>query len=233
MSDDDSLDESAVEMFNALVGDGRTACPLAALAEACSLSQADAESAVSQLERAGLVVSWENDRDVPVVTLSTETADAIGVRIDGPRWVGRKVRESNVRIKQRALELNPDITPGKAPTPHAEVEAIEAVYASATTQRLEKARTEGARFRRTEKEIAGHLPEPSKLLMGMGRQWDSRPVVRCPVCEGKKLDAATYCLKCDRWGLDGLLPKAPSKASGKAVAKFTPKATRKVKQAGA
>lgn len=37
---------------------------------------------------------------------------------------------------------------------------------------------------------------------GLGMRRRARPGV-CPGCRGRKLSPATYCLRCDRWGLDG------------------------------
>jgi hypothetical protein len=67
-----------------------------------------------------------------------------------------------------------------------------------------------------------HLPRPTVLLMGCETDWSERSSAvagrhaptagattrtkrRCSACQGRRLSPSTYCLRCNRWGLDGLI----------------------------
>jgi hypothetical protein len=58
---------------------------------------------------------------------------------------------------------------------------------------------------------ANDLRRPTKLIQGCESKWgegfhfdeDGKPLA-CTACKGSLLDAETYCLRCDRWGLDGV-----------------------------
>lgn len=51
-----------------------------------------------------------------------------------------------------------------------------------------------------------NLPRPGVLLTGC-QPWVRERWGACPACNGSRLRPSTYCLVCDRWGLDWLLTK--------------------------
>lgn len=207
----DLMTESAAETWLAISTDSRVMVP----ADTFPAEDLDA------LRESGLVstCSWAGSE---VATLTPLSASRLGLRI-GPKltWVDASIRPKRKKPKRDAeTSLDPSrLADERADRPDEIAMANERIEAEA--QRQDRRRT----FRRTDAEVAGReLPYPSTLLQGC-RAWERIAPRPCPACLGKKLHASTYCLICDRWGLDWLLARLTPIVQKKACkpAAFRPK----------
>jgi hypothetical protein len=188
------------------------------LAGATGADAAEVEPALAELAAAGWVEPWEPDPDGPARCVLTPLAAArLGLRLDAEsaRWVPaaapaeppRKARRGK-QVCETDLNGEPD-DPGPldsfpdpgAPDPAEVVAAADEVEARAPRKRSR----------------ADHppaLPRPT-ILLGERLIWDGprwTETKPCPGCRGRRLTAARYCLCCDTWGLDRLLPPPPAAA---------------------
>lgn len=208
----------------------RVNVPVSTIVERTGLSLGQVEEELAALGNAGLVGCWSagDDQD-ECATLLALAAAHLGLRlrrtsggmrgltwqpIDGRercdqcgRPVGSnqcycfRVRPSKT-LPEADFGTSLDAMPGSEARPDQHAEAAEEVERSAPRQtrgRLSDAALDPAR-----------LPRPRVLLSGC-QPWDDRPstwhppMVPCPACRGSKMRGTTYCLRCDRWGLDWLL----------------------------
>jgi hypothetical protein len=188
------------------------------LAGATGADAAEVEPVLAEMEAAGWVEPWEPDPSGPArCVLTPLAAERLGLRLDAEsaRWVPaaapaeppRKARRGK-QVCETDLNGEPD-DPGPLdsfPDPGAAdpAEAVaEAEWVEATAPR-----------KRSRADHPPGLPRPT-ILLGERLIWDgprwtqTRP---CPGCRGHRLTAARYCLICDRWGLDYLLPSRPAGA---------------------
>jgi hypothetical protein len=188
------------------------------LAGATGADAAEVEPALAELAAAGWVEPWEPDPDGPARCVLTPLAAArLGLRLDAEsaRWVPaaapaeppRKARRGK-QVCETDLNGEPD-DPGPldsfpdpgAPDPAEVVAAADEVEARAPRKRSR----------------ADHppaLPRPT-ILLGERLIWDGprwTETKPCPGCRGRRLTAARYCLVCERWGLDFLVPSRPAGA---------------------
>jgi hypothetical protein len=188
------------------------------LAGATGADAAEVEPALAELAAAGWVEPWEPDPDGPARCVLTPLAAArLGLRLDAEsaRWVPaaapaeppRKARRGK-QVCETDLNGEPD-DPGPldsfpdpgAPDPAEVVAAADEVEARAPRKRSR----------------ADHppaLPRPT-ILLGERLIWDGprwTETKPCPGCRGRRLTAARYCLVCERWGLDYLVPSRPAGA---------------------
>jgi hypothetical protein len=207
------------------------------LAAATGAGAAEVERAVAELAAAGWVEPWDAgspdqsiDQSIDQVDLLADApagplrwvltplaAERLGLRLDAEsaRWVpaaapaepprkarrGRTVCETDLNGEPDdpgPLDSFPD--PG-APDPAEVVAAAEEADARAPRKRSR----------------ADHppaLPQPT-ILLGERLIWDGprwTETKPCPGCRGRRLTAARYCLVCERWGLDFLVPSRPAGA---------------------
>lgn len=207
----DLMTESTAQTWLAISTDSRVLVPI---------GDFPAED-LDALRESGLlsVTTWEGSE---VATLTPLSASRLGLRI-GPRftWVDASIRPKRKVPKREAdAPLDPSrIADDRADRPDDIAIANERIEAEA--QR--RGRRNG--MVRTDAEIAGRdLPFPAVLLEGC-QAWHTIRTLPCRACLNKKLRASTYCLVCDRWGLDWLLarvaPIVKKKASKPAA--FRPK----------
>jgi hypothetical protein len=183
----------------------------AELAGATGFGQEETTDLLAVLDDEGWLSAWERPEGV-VVTLSVAAASRLEVRLvetgpeQTPRWAWRAEPEPPEPRAQGVfrggrvamLELVVDSRP--RPDQLADRAEEAAARASASTDPRVPIRAE-------------ILPRPT-ILVGTGLSpWpgpgDGRKVL-CPACRSRRLGPSTYCLCCDRWGLDHLLGGEPA-----------------------
>lgn len=199
-----------------------------------STSGLDAE-AVESLAASGLisVCAWEGGE---VATLSPLAAERLGVRISSTSGGGWVWTSKDARVQRRRPRK------GRTKTETLDAEAVAdpgltAEDFAVLNERIEAYAVEGRANRRQrldDEQLTGrHLPRPAVILTGSDSSWAEfvRPRGVCSVCLGLPLGPSTYCLRCDRWGLDWLLARikaaeARAEKRAKEAAKFKPKRKR-------
>jgi hypothetical protein len=168
--------------------------------------------ALADLDAGGWLASWETERAL-YVTLTPHAAERLRVRLV---QVGRSevMRWRSLDEPEPPAPHVSTVSSGRAdfldliadPAPGPEAEAIGAEHA----QRL--AATKAAEGGEAWLAL---LPRPT-ILLGLGlTPWPGpRPAAGrpCPGCNARELSMRSYCLVCDRWGLDHLLVAARGRA---------------------
>lgn len=203
------------EVLNLIASDTRVLYPAEGL---------DAD-AVEELVAGGALSSCSMD-GVEIVTLTPFSASVFALRIRAEihsgelRWTPAKrsrKRRRPSKSEEQPLDLDAIADPNAD-------EASEIAVANERIEREIEARGK-RRVHRTDAELAGHLPCPQVLLTGC-ESWGRETSNPCPACKGLRLGPLTYCLRCDRWGLDWLLAPTRSRVVVRAkAAKFRPKVT--------
>jgi hypothetical protein len=183
----------------------------ARIAEALGRDVEETTDLLSQMDEAGWITVWDADPE-PFLILSALAAERLHVHLvevgpnETPRWarIGDPLPPSpkarNVPWMKQAAAL--DLVPASRPSP--EVEAIR-------SEQVE---------RRAILRAGAHVPRdpiaslpPPRLFRGEGlTPWPGpgqKGPSPCPACGGQPLRRHEYCLYCDRWGLDALLPSVP------------------------
>jgi hypothetical protein len=184
----------------------------AKIAEALGRDVEETTDLLSRMDEAGWISVWDAD-PVPFVILSALAAERLHVHLvevgpnETPRWarigdpLPPRPRARNVTRTEQAAAL--DLVPSSRPAP--EVEAIR-------SEQLERRSVRRANAPSPRGPIEA-LPTP-RLFRGEGlTPWPGpgRALqLPCPACGGQPLRPHEYCLCCDRWGLDALLPRVPS-----------------------
>jgi hypothetical protein len=205
------LTEVDAEVFTRLANDPRVVVPASELI----LSPYEADAVVA-LEEAGLAAAFEWE-GVPCVSMTPLAAEQAGLRVSrtvgGYRWVPADDPELPDRLEgmeKTGREALADDIAGWTPEPVEILEAAEEV--ERVIRRKSAARTNGQRPTDYERD-PDHLPKPRILLEGC-RPWVAPGVHKkrrrknaepCRACLGRPLGRNTYCLYCDRWGLDAVL----------------------------
>jgi hypothetical protein len=160
-----------------------------------------------------------------VVALSPLGAERLGVRVieqgagETPRWADASQRDplppraKNVCANHRSADLDFVLDPRPSPDIEAEL-AERSNFALDTPVPAREDRSQplgrGSLRKRIDPNDDSTWPRPI-LLIGQGlTPWpgpcrDNAPA-RCPACGSKRLKLHAYCLCCDRWGLERLLP---------------------------
>lgn len=173
------------------------------------------------LRESGLisVCTWKGSE---AATLTPLAAFRLNLRI-GPKltWVDASAKPKKKKSRRDAEDpLDPSrVVDDRALRPD------EVAIANERIEREAERQVKRRKYHRSEAEIAGRdLPFPGVLLEGC-QAWHTIRTLPCRACLDKKLRASTYCLVCDRWGLDWLLarvaPIVQKKASKPAA--FRPK----------
>jgi hypothetical protein len=197
-----------ISLLNALLGAPVAWQAPSELAAALGLDDESVTDTLCDLDTAGWLVVWESDKG-PYVTLSSLAAERLCVHLievgpaETPRWAPvadpgpPPARSKNVCQSSRSasFELEPD--PDSPPD-------IAAERAERASDRLKAQASQAVHGNRGD-----DLPRPSAYV-GLGLSpWPGPAQVSdgvCPACCGRRLRPHEYCLFCDRWGLDGLLP---------------------------
>lgn len=153
-----------------------------------------AADAADELMAAGRIVGFRGTDGVPYLA-ATGSGRAERRR---PRDRRKTVLESELPDGGRLTDLE-DTGVGLPPDI---AEATEEIERSASRLRPPR------RGPRPSYPDSDRLPCPAVLLTGC-RAWDAIPRrgAACPACGGLPLRAWVYCLVCDAWGLDHLLPR--------------------------
>ena len=183
-----------------------------AVATAIGLGVEETTDLLCALDVAGWVVVWDSTEG-PYITLSALGAERLAVRLVevGPggtlRWapVGDPdppaPRSKNVCAGERGARLEFVIDPNESPE-----DAVSRFESPPARPGAGAARKGGAGASRPD-----DLPRPIQLV-GVGlTPWpgpvqNAEDLATCPVCGSKKFLPQMYCLYCDRWGLDRVLP---------------------------
>lgn len=166
------------------------------LAKLLSWSVEETTDLLADLDVAGWLEVWEQEGE-PSVTLSALAAERLGVRLvecgpdQTPRWwpIGEpeppQPRARHVCVSERSASFEFLIDPGPRP------DELAAMLDLSATDEGEP------RWPRPNLIIGEHLspwPGPREPEQD-----------KCPACHGRRLPSNAYCLRCDRWGLDGRL----------------------------
>ncbi len=184
----------------------------AELARATGLDVEETTDLLAALDANGWLAAWERQADV-VVTLSVVAASRLGVRLvefgpnEVPRWARPGDPEppppkaAGVFRGERASALGLVVDPAIA---------VELAAERAEEAALRRAHAPGPRGA----PAVDRLPKPTGLLGTGLTPWpgpaQARRAAACPSCRSGPLAASSYCLYCDRWGLDHLLLDIPS-----------------------
>ena len=181
------------------------------IAAALGRSVEETTDLLCELDVAGWIVVWD-DPEGPVITLSALAAERLELHIvevglrEIPRWARAGVpdptppRPAHVSWSQLGAKLDYVLETSPAPETVAELsENTEAFARAAGPDTYESTRS-------------NDLPRPTQLVgVGLspwpGPEQVTAPSENCPACGSRKLRPQMYCLYCDRWGLDGLIPK--------------------------
>lgn len=186
------------------------------LAEVLGWSRDAVEDELATLDAAGWLEVWNRpDAPDPFVTFSPLGATRLGLRLievgptELPRWAYPSepdpplLKARGVSSDPNGAALNSVIDEGPGPA--------------------ELAERADMRFAKSDETTAVNinaLPLPI-LLRGQSLTWHGPHQVerdggKCPGCRSNPMGPREYCLCCDRWGFDRLMPKAdPSHRSAK------------------
>jgi hypothetical protein len=200
------LSEEGRRIVEALVNGPLAWRSPAELASAVGLDVEEATDLLADLDADGWLSPWEREGHV-VVTLSVGAASRLGVRLvesgrdQALRWSSLGdpdpplPKASGVFRNERAAWLELVVDPSGSPEEAAERAEEARERSSIPSNPRERVFIEG-------------LPSPT-LLIGVGlTPWPGPAEVRgapCPSCCSRHLEPSTYCVYCDRWGLDHLL----------------------------
>jgi hypothetical protein len=170
------------------------------------------------LDVAGLVSVWEPGSSLspvpsvpidlpesPVVTLSPLAACRLGVRVvevgaqGNLRWA--RSGDCDPPQPRSRVAVQGDLSSVLGRVPDQSISPDLAAERSERVESLAQALAAGPPPTRG----TDALPKPT-VIVGLGLSpWPgpSQPEPVCPACGGKTLDTHMYCLRCDRWGLDG------------------------------
>jgi hypothetical protein len=181
----------------------------ATIAEVLGRDVEETTDLLSLMDEAGWIDVWDAD-PVPLVILSALAAERLHIHLievgpnEVPRWAraGDPLpplpRARNVSRLEQAAAL--DLVADARPSPDVEAERAESVESLSIRLTCDLSR-------RGPNET---LPSPTLLRgesltpwPGPGRSGQGP----CPACGGQPLRPHEYCLCCDRWGLDALLPR--------------------------
>jgi hypothetical protein len=168
----------------------------------------------------GWIDVWDCETG-PLVTFSPLAAERLHIHLveAGPeetlRWAGvgdptpPPLRARHVSLSGRAAAL--DLVPDPAPPPDRAAEQAECGMRD-----VECGASPEHPAPRTPHPAPSKLFRPT-ILLGLGMTpWPGPPgraIGLCPACHGVRLQPSMYCLYCDRWGLDHLLPARPAVAA--------------------
>ena len=200
------LSEEGRRVVEALLGAPLAWQSPAELASATGLDVEATTDLLATLDVGGWLAPWEREPDV-VVTLSVAAAAKLGVRLvesgrhESPRWASvgdpdpPAPKATGVFRDERAAWLERVVDPSAS--------------AEEAAERAEEVAERHARPPRSGGRFAPENPPTPTLLVGFGlTPWpgpgDGRKA-SCPACGSKRLGPSSYCLYCDRWGLDHLL----------------------------
>ena len=185
----------------------------AKLATLLGLDVGAASDALADLEVSGWIDPWEMG-DTLYVTLSPGGADRLRVRLvmigrsDAMRW---------------ASIDDPEPLPPRASGRHVGLSALDFVADPAPGPDMALDAAERATRISSEKKAAGNaawidlLPRPSRLLGSGLTPWPGPrrdPAHVCLGCGSLPLSESSYCLVCDRWGLDHCLAAIKTRVAG-------------------
>ena len=199
-----SMEEAWIGVLRAIVGGPRAWSTSSAIAEASELDIDQVSGSLSDLSAGGWVDPWQD-----AWTLTPFAAEYLGVRLCEFGLSGRlrwsDVPPSTVRPKR------------ERPAPESVDELVDHGPSPAT---IAEANEERARWRARAPFDVDRLPWPTILLMGCSLVWTERQVraarkrgtkpasvTQCGACHNLPLKPGTYCLRCDRWHLDGVVAK--------------------------
>ena len=221
--DAQEFDETTVRVWSALIMNRQCIVSVTDLVDLAATDLETVLSSLGSLESGGLV---EFDATAETATLTPLSAERLGLRVEyeGGAWVWVPVDQPERQSRARSSSFDASTRIDRRQhEPWQEVEAWEYADTLAAAQAKARAHAEsqGKRYRRTDAELEAlddSLPKPGLALTGV-QMWPPMHdsyfcsptgqwcvVHRCPVCRGRKLRPSHYCLWCDRWGLDYLLP---------------------------
>jgi hypothetical protein len=201
------------EAWSAVLGaivDGATACSaITDIAEVLACDDDSVSEVLCELEVNGLVERWAQASGL-TYTLSALAAEGLRVHIVEHGLAARARWE---RIRERRGHRR---TRGRPSEDAALARAIDPATSSAEAA---EAADEAEHWRPKGPLKVDQLPRPTILLTGADTDWGetdasgrTQPIRAarrkpgpCSACHGRPLRASTYCLRCRRWGLDGLI----------------------------
>jgi len=184
----------------------RVLIPLAVLSDRTGLDLPTLDLALDQLSDLGLLTCWD-DGHGPTATLSPLAASRLGLklRVDhtgqlGLAWVALTAKDRRTRLRPRKVRPASDFAA------NLDRIASDALRPDQIAEAREQAHLRAPRpGRRLSDAQSTDLPRPIVILTGSATLWAEHAPGTCPACLGARLPSSTYCLRCDRWGLDWLL----------------------------
>jgi hypothetical protein len=178
----------------------------------CDVEQAS--DSLDGLVDAGWLAFWveEAPGEAPSVTLTPWGAEQLGLRLDDDsRWVPSSQAQPapRVRAKHRMVHESKHVggleesSLDRRVDPRLVEPWVEIAAADEAAVALDRGLYRGDHGRE-------RLPFPT-VLLGLSIPWDGPEITltrrECRSCGGRKLQAHEYCLKCDNWGLQRLIPR--------------------------
>jgi hypothetical protein len=205
----------AADLLVALTSDRFVFQSVARLAGQLGAEAAELMARFSEMAEAGLVEWWDHPDEGWGVCLSSRAAGQLGLELDadGRRWVtaGHAADAGGRRPRHEVLEA--DLADPNGPVALDELPDPGAPDPAEVVAAAEEADARAPR-KRSRADHPPALPRPT-ILLGERLIWDGprwTETKPCPGCRGRRLTAARYCLVCERWGLDYLVPSRPAGA---------------------
>ena len=204
-------------VLDALIDAPRAWSEAAYLADALGWTYADALITIGELVAEGLLALWAREGKADVYTLTPLAASGLSVHLVACQ------RLTRTRWSRRPEPGRPD----RPPATDGDDLAVDPVDPSPGPFERAAAAEAAERWRPRPGLRIGSLPKPTVLLLGCESTWwetrgkvaNARPPRKtksknappvpapmiCSCCKGHRLAPTHYCLRCGRWGLDGLL----------------------------
>ena len=216
-------------VLGAIIDGPRAWSTAAEVAEGAGLEPSLILDVLCDLALNGMAAAWSPRPGVEGWTLTPLSAEGLQVSLYEYDITGRcrwRRRGEALRAR-RAFPSDPPPDPAAVPDP-----------SPGPAERAEAA-DDLKRWRPRGPLRVEHLPRPAVVLTGCKVAWDEAPgfdlgarlktlrprrskrkpvpKFQCTACNGARLAPSHYCLRCDRWGLDGLV--AAHRRAGSAAAK--------------
>lgn len=189
---------------------------------------------VLEASLAGLVQSWQNLEGRDVLVLTTLAAEQLNIEPSNSTALARKKGEriSSTwvsRDRKQRSSRNAGVTPKRAfkKVDHIAIDHNATDPCKASTEHDDVKKTKDAAAANPDHPVSRHElrllrthPPTRFIFMGTGNIWTdvkSKSAV-CQVCQNNPPALMSYCLFCDRCGIDDLLDVASSKPKAKRLA---------------
>lgn len=194
-------------VLGAIVDAPRAWSSAADLATVLGWTAGEVDDVLCELSFNGLAESWPV-KGVASWTLTPFAAEGLNV------WLC----EQGIAGRTRWARSGSADAPARAPAPRREAADLTAVPDPGPGPvEIAEAADEADRWKPRGALSVDRLPRPTVILTGSKSTWDEAPArapgkpsrrrFRCSACLGRKLRPSVYCLRCNRWGMDGVIAR--------------------------